>query len=95
MRSYLHLTDFEAGGYIHLNDVLTGCITEFVGDEQQPDNGNAFVGGFVNNDLIFSPNTVPHLDVLTATLAQRYEDLPACLRRLLQGCYDNESVEGQ
>lgn len=54
---------------------------------------NAFVGGFVNNDIVLSPNTVPHLEVVNGTTYAIFGNHSESLKNLFSVTYDYDRNE--
>lgn len=54
---------------------------------------NGFVGGVVNEDMLADPTFIPHLDVLLASIAQRFGFNPVSLQRFILASNDDELHE--
>lgn len=75
---------------MHLNELNTGRIGYVNAAVRRGNHGNAFVGGFLNNDLVGNPIYVPHVDFLSAHIATRFGSIPAPFRRFFEVFYDDE-----
>lgn len=69
----------------HIGDIYPGF--------HQGNDVNAFVGSFVNKDLILSPNKVPNVDVLNATIGTRFGNPYKRLKRFFAAPYGDERNE--
>ena len=91
-RSLVHLADIEKSRYDHLNVFLTGCI----GDAEVPsvryNEGNGFVGGLVNTDMVWNPDNVPPVQELNERFVAGFGNGNAHLERFLTASYDDEQT---
>lgn len=58
-------------------------------------NGNGFVRGFVNEDMLADPTIIPHKTVIQTNIAQRLGVHPAALECFLVTSYDDEVDESE
>lgn len=72
--SFTHLSYIDHSRYILFYELIKRRVGDVCSGFHPENDGNVFVGGFVKNDLILSPNMCLHVDLLNATVGTKFDD---------------------
>ena len=93
VRSVLALADIENSAFIHLKELLCGRIGEFAANVQVDADGNGFIDGFVNQQILTTPNAVPDIHAVLQDLTGRFGLTDQGFQRYITAAYDDEATE--
>lgn len=93
--SLVHISYIEHSRYVHQNELMSSRIGDVIPAVHRGNDCNSFSGGFVTITFFVNTNNVPHMYILTASIAKSFGNNKVPFRRLLQASYDDEQRESK